>query len=240
MRLLDLYCGAGIAAIGYAQAGFECTGVDIDRKSQYTGGDFICADALDVLADVAWCRQFDAIHASPPCQLYSPSTGQFRASGKVYGDLIGSTRTALDRVGRPYVIENVPQAPIRPDVVLYGTMFGLGVIRRRHFELGGWWMLCPYKPTQVGSVASGDFVSVFGKAGYRKYTALPVGWRPKFDQGSIRRTWQYAMGIPEGYEFRDVEIAEAIPPAYSRYIGERLAEHIGRENKNCISAGNKK
>ena len=169
MKLLDAYCGAGLAALGYTQAGFECTGIDIEKKSCYAGGTFVLADALEVLKDVSYCRKFDAIHASPPCQRYSKSTAVHRSKGKEYPDLISETRQLLDKIGRPYVIENVPSAPIRHDIVLLGHMFGLNVIRKRAFELGGWFMLCPLPPKQIGSVYSGDFVSIFGKAGYRKH-----------------------------------------------------------------------
>lgn len=226
MKLLDAYCGAGLAALGYTQAGFECTGIDIEKKSCYAGGTFVLADALEVLKDVSYCRKFDAIHASPPCQRYSKSTAVHRSKGKEYPDLISETRQLLDKIGRPYVIENVPSAPIRHDIVLLGHMFGLNVIRKRAFELGGWFMLCPLPPKQIGSVYSGDFVSIFGKAGYRKHSTLPIGWEPKFKQKTILKTWHYAMGIPEGYNFRDTEVSEGIPPAYTKYIGEHLIQII--------------
>ena len=73
---------------------------------------------------------------------------------------------------------------------------------------------------------SGDFVSIFGKAGYRKHSTLPIGWEPKFKQKTILKTWHYAMGIPEGYNFRDTEVSEGIPPAYTKYIGEHLIQII--------------
>jgi len=226
MKLLDLYSGAGIAAIGYKQAGFHVTGVDIERKSTYAGDVFLQADALEVLQDVAFCRSFDAIHASPPCQAYSQSTAMFRAKGKEYADLVAPTRAGLDRVGRPYVIENVPRAPVRHDIVLHGWMFGLHVMRKRVFELGGWWAMQPGVPQRVGSVRTGDFITIIGKQGYRKYKGLPRYWGPHFDQGAGLKTWHYAMGIPPGYNFRDVEISEGIPPAYSQYIGTLLIEFL--------------
>lgn len=225
-KLLDLYCGAGIAAIGYGQSGFHTTGVDIQQKSQYAGEDFILADALEVLADVDFCRQFDAIHASPPCQRHSVSTAQFRAAGKVYPELIEPTRILLDRIGLPYVIENVYTAPIRKDIVLRGTMFGLNVIRKRIFELGNWWTLAPLPPKQIGTCLSGDFCTIIGKQGYKKSKDCPKGWRPKFDQGSGLSTWAYAMGIPPEYQFRDVEISESIPPAYAKYVGDQLIHYL--------------
>lgn len=220
MKLLDLYCGAGLAAIGYQQAGFHVTGVDIEAKSCYAGDVFLLGDALEVLKDLAFCRQFDLIHASPPCQRYSCSTAKFRKGGKVYADLVAETRAGLEATGVPYIIENVPAAPIRKDIVLRGDMFGLRVWKSRAFELGGWWMMQPGKATRAGSVLAGDYISIFGKMGYRKHSGQPPGWRPKFDKGSGVLTWSFAMGIPEGYKFRDTEISEGIPPAYAKYLGE--------------------
>lgn len=228
-RLLDIFSGAGVAAIGYRQAGFHVTGVDIEKKSTYAGDVFVQADALEILADLKFCRRFDAIHASPPCQRYSNSTAMFRAKGKSYADLVAPTRHALELIGRPYVIENVPTAPVRADIVLHGWMFGLKVMRKRVFELGGWFMLQPGIPGRVGGVRSGDFITIIGKQGYRKYKGLPKGWRPAFDQGTGLKTWHYAMGIPPGYWFRDVELSEGIPPAYSRYIGEHLIEFLNKK-----------
>lgn len=225
-KLLDLYSGAGLAAIGYKQAGFHVTGVDIEKKTCYAGDTWIQADAIEILSDVKFCRQFDAIHASPPCQKYSQSTAMFRALGKQYADMIQPTREGLEAIGLPYIIENVPTAPIRPDIVLHGWMFGLHVMRRRHFELGNWWMMQVGISKRVGSVKDGDFITIIGTQGYRKYKALPKGWRPKFDQGTALKTWHYAMGIPPEYTFRDIETSEGIPPAYTKHIGEYLSEYL--------------
>lgn len=111
-RLLDLYSCAGGCARGYADAGFDVTGVDINSQPRYPYP-HIVADALEYVA--AHGHEYDAIHASPPCQLYSKSTVMFRAAGKEYPDLIGPTRDALIAVGRPWVIENVPGSPVRAD-----------------------------------------------------------------------------------------------------------------------------
>ena len=75
---------------------------------------------------------------------------------------------------------------------------------------------------RIGSVKDGDFCTITGKQGYRKYKSLPKNWRPKFDQGTGIKTWLYAMGIPIEYNFRDTEISEGIPPAYTKYIGDHL------------------
>lgn len=219
MQILDLYCGAGGAAMGYylacQAAGIPCriVGVDRDEQPDYPF-EFHRGDA--VIAAYKYAGGFDFIHASPPCQKHSQATFQHRAKGRIYPDLIPATRHMMEASGRPGVIENVPLAPVRPDVVLRGDMFGLRVIRRRHFELTGWWMMQPGMPRLVGSVLEGDYVSVFGKGGYRKDAGCAPGWRPKFDRGSILATWQYAMGMD--WTKRYESIAEAIPPAYTQYI----------------------
>ena len=232
MKILDLYSGTGIAAIGYHQEGFEVIGIDIEPKPRYPFK-HIQADALEILKDIDYCRKFDAIHASPPCQAFTPATAQQRAKGKIYPNLIEATRRLLEETGMPWIMENVPNAPVRKDLILRGDMFGLNVWKTRVFELGGgFWMMQPSKPTRVGSVKDGDFVSIFGKGGYRKYSKMEVGWRPKCDKGSVVKTWHYAMGIPEEFgPFKDVEISEGIPPAYTRYIGEHLANHVNFKNR---------
>ncbi len=83
---------------------------------------------------------------------------------------------------------------------------------------------------RIGSVKDGDFCTIIGKLGYRKYKGLPKGWRPKFDQGTGLKTWHYAMGIPPQYQFRDVEISEGILPAYTKYLGEYLLQYLAQKN----------
>lgn len=226
-KLLDLFCGAGLAAIGYADAGFEIVGVDNRPQPRYPYT-FHCADAMEVLANPVFLANFDAIHASPPCQHYTSSTAKFRKSGKTYPDLLPGTRDLLEKQAKPWVIENVPGAPIRPDLILRGDVFGLGVLRRRFFEFGNWWAMQPQLPQKKGSVKNGDFVSIFGNAAYRKDSCLPVGWRPKFAKRTIKETWHFALGLPEWFRPTDVEMSEGIPPAYTKYIGQILKEHIAR------------
>lgn len=228
-KILDLYCGAGLAAIGYKLAGFWLHGVDIETKSTYAGHTFQECNALTVLDNLKFCRQFDAIHASPPCQAYSASTGLQRSRGGEYPDLVGITREKLERVGVPYVIENVSNAPIRPDISLYGWMFDLHVMRKRNFELGGWFMMQPGIKKRKGTVLGGDFISCFGNGGYVTGSNFPKGWRPKFDKGNSLDTWHFAMGIPEEYRFKFTEIAEGIPPAYTQYIGTYLLEYLNSQ-----------
>jgi DNA (cytosine-5)-methyltransferase 1 len=130
-KLLDLYFGGGGASLGYEQAGFDVTGVDINPQPHYKGK-FIQSDAIEYLKQ--HYQEFDAIHASPPCQAYSKATMQFRVQGKEYVDLIGITRLELIMTGKPYVIENVPDSPLINPIQLCGTMFGLRTYRHRLFE----------------------------------------------------------------------------------------------------------
>lgn len=129
--LLDLFCCAGGAAMGYHRAGFDVVGVDAVWQWNYPFP-FICADAMEL--DQEWMATFDAIHASPPCQHYSVLAKR-TGCGDLWPDLIGDLRDKLKRTGIPYVIENVVGSPLRDHITLCGTMFsGLRVIRHRLFE----------------------------------------------------------------------------------------------------------
>lgn len=125
-RLLDLFCSAGGAGEGYRRAGFDVTGVDVVKRAcGYPCGELIVADAVQLMLDVDWLRTFDAIHGSPPCQTHTRAKHLRDAQGKSTDklDLIPETRAALEAAGVPYVIENVPGAPLRHDLLLCGSMF---------------------------------------------------------------------------------------------------------------------
>ena len=128
-RLLDLYSGAGGSATGYHRAGFDVVGVDIVHQPRYPFP-FIRADALSYL--VQHGREFDAIHASPPCEVHS--TLRALSPEKFYPDLIPATRAVMELCGKPWVIENVPGATLHHGVMLCGIMFGLRTYRHRWFE----------------------------------------------------------------------------------------------------------
>lgn len=155
--------------------------------------------------------EFDFIHTSPPCQSSSALT-KGTNKGRIYPQLIPATRKALKAAGRPCVIENVSGAPIRKDVTLCGEMFGLQVIRHRHFEIHGWQCPRPDHLPHRGRVAgmrhgqwfTGPYFAVYGDGG---------------GKGTVQQ-WQEAMGI----DWTGVrkEIAEAIPPAYTRWILEQF------------------
>ncbi|MFE3027998.1 DNA cytosine methyltransferase [Nocardia tengchongensis] len=211
-RLLDLFCCAGGAAKGYHDAGFQVVGVDLVEQPRYPF-EFHRGDALEFLA--AHGHEFDAIHASPPCQASCTLTAGTN-QGREYPQLIPDTREALAQLGVPTVIENVQGAKLRRDVTLCGEMFGLGVIRHRYFELSGWSMPQPAHVRHRGRVAGyrhgrrydGPYVAVYGNGG---------------GKGTVAQ-WQTAMGI----DWTDdrAELAEAIPPAYTEHLGRRLIENL--------------
>jgi DNA (cytosine-5)-methyltransferase 1 len=224
-RLLDLFCGAGGGAVGYYRAGFdEVVGVDLRYQPEYPF-EVVEGDAVELAwrlvrgGDVAGYRldEFDAVHASPPCQTHSAIL-RFEARRPrlfdVHRDLIPETRAVLDATGLPYVIENVPGAPLRADLVLCGTMFGLGaetrtgfrqLRRHRLFELGGW-----SPPAPPPCRHDGRSITVAGHGG-------GVNGKAHFGTKDERRE---AMGI--GWITRREDLSEAIPPAYTEWIGNRL------------------
>lgn len=213
MKLLDLYCKAGGASVGYKQAGFdEVVGVDIKKQKRYPY-EFIQADALEVLNDMDFLRKFDVIHASPPCQTHSATRHLRNAQGKSTDkvDLIPQTREALikwanEGDGGYYVIENVPGAPLINPIQICGSYFGLKVRRHRLFEsnfnLNG--TTCNHKE-------QGRPVGIYGSM----RDEIPGG-------GHTAKTIEQAreaMGIDWMIWG---ELVEAIPPAYSNWIGKQI------------------
>lgn len=204
MKILDLFCGVGGASAGYADAGFDVVGVDIASQPDYPHG-FAQMDVTQM--DPVLLAGFDLVHASPPCQRDAAITrGTNKHLRHTYPDLIGPVREMLVKSGKPYVIENPAS---RPDVVLCGEMFGLQVIRHRNFELGGWSATPPEHKPHRGRVAgmrhgqwfTGPYFAVYGNGG---------------GKGTVPQ-WQDAMGIH--WTDNRKSIAEAIPPAYTQYIG---------------------
>lgn len=220
-RLLDLFSGAGGAAMGYARAGFEVVGVDINPQPNYPF-EFHQGDALEILADWSFRGHdyFDAIHASPPCQAYSVASQSRRNSGHAYSDLLGPTRNALLAINRPWVIENVPGAPMRIDYRLCGCQFGLELRRERWFETS-WHGFKMRSPCQH----NGPVVSVVGTG---TPTWVRETWGKKHGHDPRKEDYQQAMGIDW---MSRAELSQAIPPAYTEFVGMQLLEYLNG-NKN--------
>ena len=209
MRLLDLFCKAGGASVGYARAGFEVVGVDIEKQKRYPF-EFVQADALDIMADVDFLRSFDVIAASPPCQTHSRTKHLRDAQGKTTTkvDLIPQTRSALLKARRPYIIENVPGAPLINPVTLCGSMFGLGVRRHRLFEVSDGASPIAIIHSSCDHRGQGRPVGVYGSL----RDDIPHGGKTA---DSIEEA-RLAMGIDWMIWS---ELVEAIPPAYTELIG---------------------
>lgn len=184
-RLLDLYCGPGGACAGYMQAGFAVTGVDRTPQPRYPGT-FVQADALEYLAQHG--GDYAAISASPPCQHYANVT-RWQGKQDDHPDLLPATIAMLQQIGIPWIVENVPEAPLRQDVLLCGSMFGLRIKRHRVFMVS--WPL---------------------------YSLLPdcqhEGLLPFMHKGE--RAYADAMGC---HWMNKTEAREAIPPAYTAWLG---------------------
>lgn len=202
-KLLDLFSGAGGVAAGYDRAGFEVVGVDINSQPRYPF-EFHQADALDVLADAAFLEQFDAIHASPPCKAFTLTGWAFHFGyHATHDDLLTPTRAALQATGKPWVIENVPGSPMRADLLLCGSQFGLGVRRHRWFEFS--WPTYDLMPP----------------CDHSRPVVSPHG-NPNRFKGSAAQ-WAAAMDIKW---MTGPELSQAIPPAYSQFVGEQLLAHL--------------
>ena len=209
MRLLDLFCGAGGAAMGYRRAGFdEIIGVDITPQPNYPFT-FVQADAMTFPLD-----GFDLIHASPPCQAFTRMSARWRGKGKLadsHVDLLTPTRARLARVSTPWIIENVIGAHdyMTTMLLLHGGMFGLGVNRPRRFESN---------------------VLLLGAYGHPARSPVGVYGR-KPDGRWLRRKdlpMRAAKSLEEARAAMQIdwmtwaEIREAIPPVYTEYIGRQL------------------
>ena len=226
VRALDLFCGAGGAAMGLHRAGFDVTGIDIRPQPRYPFR-FIQADALKPPVDL---REFDFIWASPPCQAHSILRQLPWLRGRDYPDLIEPCRRLLTVSGRPWCMENVPGAPMA-GLTLCGQMFGLPLYRHRIFECS-FYLLAPAHPTHRDVIGPGRLLNDRGKGTLNASSA-----RGSWGKGGVvtvaghqfkKCDGQRALGID--WMIRD-EMAQAIPPAYSEYIARawlRQREAIGR------------
>jgi DNA (cytosine-5)-methyltransferase 1 len=196
--------------MGYHRAGFDVTGVDIKPQPRYPFA-FVQGDALEYVR--AHGHEYDAIHASPPCQAYSMAARARRNAGHEYPDLLASTRGLLEQSGPPWVIENVPGAPMRADYRLCGCRFGLDLRRERWFETSwqGFALMPPcFHPYPV--------VSVVGHG-------TPTWVREKLGYNPTIADYKKAMGID--WMNRD-QLSQAIPPAYTEFLGTQLINYLER------------
>ena len=218
--LLDLFCCAGGAASGYVQAGFQVVGVDIAPQPHYPFP-FVQADALDYL-DTVDLSQYAAIHASPECKAF---TNCNLSPKEKYQRLIAPVRERLQASGKPYVIENVYGAKndLHASLMLCGSMFGLPMQRHRLFESNVWL----YPPRTC--VHAGATIAVYGHSVWD--SSLPgtqrKDGRARPDSVSIE-IGRAAMGCP----WMNInELAEAIPPAYTAWIGQFLMQTVMAERQ---------
>lgn len=235
VEVLDLFCCSGGAGAGYARAGFTVTGVDIVNRPRYPHR-FVKADALEYLAALITSgeiRRFALVHSSPPCQAgcaLTVGTNASRGWGGEHVQLIPALRELLDAAGLPYVIEQPDgRAPVRRDLRLCGEMFDLGVLRHRNFELGGWSVAQPAHPRHRGYVRGhrhgvyrdGPYVAAYGNGGGK--ATVPE--------------MQLAMGI----DWTDVreELTEAIPPAYTEWIGRQFMSTLREDDMSDESKTDK-
>ena len=196
--------------MGYSRAGFDVVGVDIAPQPRYPF-EFIQAEAIEYVK--AHGHEYDAIHASPPCQAYTHAQ---RIMGKSHPDLVEPVRDVLLNIGKPYIIENVVGAPLIDPIELCGTMFtGLETYRHRIFETN-WELEAPEHPEHVRKVTKmgrppqpGEFMHVVGNF------------------SGVARA-RKAMGI--NWMVRD-ELREAIPPPYTEFIGKQLMGHVANSSR---------
>jgi DNA (cytosine-5)-methyltransferase 1 len=205
--LLDLFCGAGGAAMGYHRAGFDVVGVDIAPQPHYPF-EFVQGDALSPPVDLS---TFDAIHASPPCQAYSTTASLHRTA---HPDLYLRTRSRLCLTGKPWVIENVIGAPYGWGTVLCGGMFGLRVRRHRNFESSLLLMTTEHR-------CPSESIDVTGTGGRSERKDKSTGGEHRKPRSMAEAS--EAMGIDW---MTRREISQAIPPAYTEWIGSRLIESL--------------
>jgi DNA (cytosine-5)-methyltransferase 1 len=226
-KLLDLYCCAGGAAKGYADAGFEVVGVDIVDRPNYPYK-FIKADALEILRDVEFVEQFDAIHASPPCQCYSRLkylSGNVEKWEEEHVDLVAPTRELLIKTGKPYVIENVEGAPLINPIKLCGSQFeNMYTQRPRLFESN-----IPLRKPDAPVVRHKTLKlgEGFAEDGY----ITVAGTRPPKGMNEIQTKLYYGFALG-GIDWMSLEeLTQAIPPVYTEFLGKQIIKYLDRENQ---------
>lgn len=211
-RLLDLFCGQFGAGYGYQLAGFDVTGVDIRPIRpchRPPGVEFVHGDALEYLIEHG--QEYDAVHASPPCRAYSRARYGAPVAYR-HPDLIAPTRSLLKASGRPWVMENVEGAPLMDPVLLCGAMFGLQTYRHRLLETGGGFRLTA-PPHAVHEALTARMGRPAGEGEFHSFVGNFSGLQ------KAREVMQMPWANQDG-------IRQAVPPAYTRYIGAALLESL--------------
>lgn len=215
--LLDLFCKAGGAGMGYHRAGFRVIGVDHEPQKRYPF-EFVQADALEFARDHG--GDFDVIHASPPCQRYSAASKCNPGLAAQYPDLVPEVRMILASMGNLFVIENVAGSPLRRATVICGSFFNLKVRRHRLFETN--FLISPTPWCRHRT--QGQPISVVGTGGRRiNRRAGDKGGSCNFPR-SIHEASE-AMGIDW---MTRKELSQAIPPAYTEFLGHQLIRILER------------
>ena len=209
MKMLDLFCGAGGASVGYARAGFEVIGLDIKHGKRYPYK-YLRQSIEEVTLEML--NDFDFVHASPPCQTFSITQNLRNAQGKSTSkeDWLPYTRDLLKRWGGIYVIENVPGAPLINPIQLCGSAFGLKVRRHRLFESN---------------------VTLTGSGCNHKEQGRPVGiygsMRDEIPNGGKTATSMEEANAAMGIDWMIwTELVESIPPIYTDFIGTQIINRM--------------
>lgn len=215
-KLLDLFCGAGGCSVGYARAGFEVRGIDIAPHKDYPF-EIKIADAMDFDSFRDWIDWADVIHASPPCPRYSRMTA-VSGNRDNHPDLIEPLIKLLNKIGKPYVIENVPGAPIDNPLILCGSSFGLRVRRHRLFYSNRALLGLPCDHKSQGR-AIGVYGNQTGSYEYQLARYARIGRDYGIRASSVADA-QDALGIDWMSKWDD--LTDSIPPAYTEFIGKQL------------------
>ena len=222
MKMIDLYCCAGGAAMGYHQAGFdEIIGVDIVDRPNYPF-EFVKMDALEFLR-TADLSDVSFIHASPPCQCYSKLkhlSGNVEKWEETHVDLVAPTREALIKTGKPFVIENVEGSPLINPIKLYGSQFpNLYTQRPRLFESN----------ISLKEPVNPKVKHKTGKLGYGPAEdgfITVAGIRPQRGMNEVQTKLYYGFALG-GIDWMSLEeLTQAIPPAYTEFIGKQIIEYL--------------
>lgn len=217
--LVDVCCCAGGATRGYQQAGFYVAGNDLAPQPRYCGDEFHRGDALEFVG--ACIRRGNRLpdgqpiavwHGSPPCQRFSAMSNCRPGLAGEYPDMVAALRALFESSGLPYVLENVPGSPVRPDVTLCGAMFGRELYRHRLFESN----------VPLPQPGHPEHAVPASRAGH---------WRP----GTVMSVAGNVGGVAHARKIMGMdwtnrrELGEAIPPYYTEFLGRHLLAAITDE-----------